>query len=136
MTYIPRIVLLFLAMSLLAIPIGLFHGRHVRLDLVSRHLPDRWRLGLEAVGLLVACAALGLLVRETLLSTFFAYDIGARTDMNEIRIWPWQLLLPVGLGLLLLGLAARALVVALRIAAGRFAEERPEPADSGGLQLH
>lgn len=128
--------LLFLAMSVLAIPCGLYRGRHVRLDLAWRHLPIRWRLGLEAIGLVVACLALGLLVRETLLSTFFAYQIGARTDMNEIRIWPWQLLLPAGLVLFLAGLAARAAVVGLRLAAGRLVDEPPGAADAGGLQLH
>jgi TRAP-type C4-dicarboxylate transport system permease small subunit len=125
--------LLFLAMGLLAIPYGLARNRHVRIELAWQRFPIRWRSGLEALGLAIGALAVALLVRETWQSTLFGYDIGARTDMNEIRIWPWQAMLPFGLGLFAAALTARALVLALRLATGRIDEER---ADAGDLPMH
>ncbi len=125
--------LLFLAMGLLAIPCGLARGRHVRIELAWQRFPIRWRLGLEAFGLAIGVLAVALLVRETWQSTLFGYDIGARTDMNEIRIWPWQSMLPLGLGLFACALAARAAVLALRLATGRLEDEQAGPSD---LPMH
>ena len=125
--------LLFLAVCLLSIPYGFARGRHVRIDFVSRFLPPRWRLAFEAAGLMLGALALLILVRETWDLTVFSFEIGARSDMSELALWPWRFVLPLGLGLFTAAITLRALVIALRLI-GRTPVE--PVSGEAGLPLH
>ncbi len=125
--------LLFLGLGLLSLAYGFINRRHVRVDILWRRFPARARLVLEALGLLMAVPALVILVRETWDVTVFTYEIGARSDMNELNLWPWRLILPIGLGMLGIVILLRATAMLLALATGR--EDRP-PANEPGLPLH
>ena len=125
--------LLFLALGLLSLAYGFVNQRHVRVDIIWRRFPGRTRRALEAAGLLLAVPAIIILVRETWDVAVFSFEIGARSDMSEINLWPWRLVLPLGLGALGLVILLRAVTIVLALIAGQ--EDGP-PANQTSLPLH
>jgi len=125
--------LLFLALGLLSLAYGFVNGRHVRVDIVWRRFPVRAGRFLEAAGLLLAVPALAILVRETWDVAVFSFEIGARSDMSEINLWPWRMVLPLGLGMLGIVVLLRAAAILLALATGT--EDRPS-GSTPGLPLH
>jgi len=125
--------LLFLALGLLSLAYGFVNERHVRVDIVWRRFPSRARRALEAAGLLLAIPAIIILVRETWDVTVFSFEIGARSDMSEINLWPWRLVLPVGLGALGLVILLRSATMLLGLIAG---QEGGSQTGQTGLPLH
>ena len=113
--------LLFLGTTFCGLTFGFVRNRHVRLELLWRYLPYPWRQLLEVLGYVLCILALLMLVHQTWAMTAFSFELQARSVMTEILLWPWRLLMPAMLSLLVLAIAVRAMVTVLRVAVG----ERP-----------
>jgi TRAP-type C4-dicarboxylate transport system permease small subunit len=116
--------LLFLGTTFLGLTFGFVRNRHVRLELLWRYLPYPWRQLLEVLGYVLCTLALLMLIHQTWAMTAFSFELQARSVMTELLLWPWRLLMPAMLSLLMLAMVVRALVTLLRVAVG----ERPPEA--------
>jgi len=110
--------LLFLASTFLGLTYCFVLDRHVRLELLWRHLPYPWRSLFEVAGYALSALALILLVRQTWVLTVFSYERQGRSVMAELLLWPWRLLLPATLTLLLGAIVTRAAIIVLRVIIG------------------
>lgn len=108
--------LMFMATTFLALAWGFVQGRHVRLELLWRVLPPKLAGVLEVVGLVAAIIGLGILVIETWNATLLSYDLQGRSVMTELLLWPWRLIMPLTLLLLIVAIVLRC----MRIAFGGF----------------
>ena len=100
--------LLFASMAFLSIAYCALFDREIRVDILHNALPGR----LQRAGQLIAVAALlifaawiGWLAFDFIV---LSYDIGARTDMTGITLWPWMSLFLVMVAGLLLSVFWRA----------------------------
>jgi len=116
--------LLFLGTTFFGLTFGFVRNRHVRLELLWRYLPYPWRQLLEVLGYILCVLALLMLIHQTWAMTAFSYELQGRSVMTELLLWPWRLIMPAMLSLLLLAIVVRAIVTVLRVAAG---ERPPEP---------
>lgn len=94
--------LLFLTLSFLALPLGLFHGRHVTLDIFTRRLRPA-PAALAAAGasvLFVAFAA--VFVWQAWEFAMFSRLIDARSELGSLVLWPWMLMMAVTFAIALL----------------------------------
>lgn len=116
--------LLFMATTFLALTEGFVRGRHVRLELLWRRLPSPWREATEVVGQVLVLIGVGVVVRETWFATTFSYQLGGRSVMTNLLLWPWRLVMPATLSLFSAAVAVRALRTVLSLAAARRAQDR------------
>jgi TRAP-type C4-dicarboxylate transport system permease small subunit len=107
---------------------GLAHtyrlGGHVRVDLVTSHLPARGRAWLRAAGVLVACVFLLAVMWTTAQSALTAYRYGRVSAVMLYPLWMPMLIIPAGLALMAVAMLAtlgRQLLVLRR----RDADEVP-----------
>lgn len=84
-------------------------GGHVRVDLVTAHLPGRARAWLRALGLALALAFLLIVIWTTAQSTLAAYRYGRVSAVMLYPIWLPMLCIPVGL--LLMAMAMLLMLV-------------------------
>lgn len=106
-------------------------GGHVRVDLVTTHLPPAVRAWLRAGGLLLGIAFILLVSWTTLQSALTAYRYGRVSTVMLYPLWLPMLLIPAGLLLMsavMLGALRRQLRAALGPPAGR--DEVPPAAES------
>lgn len=121
--------LLFLGSAFLSLGYGFTENGHVRLELLWRLLRSPWREIAEMVGFALAIVALVGLILITWQIGAESYHAGNRSEMTEIVLWPWRMLMPLGLGLFLLVLALRLVskVLALVGGAGALAPSEEDP---------
>jgi TRAP-type C4-dicarboxylate transport system permease small subunit len=112
---------------------GLAHtfrsGGHIRVDLVTRLLPAPVRAWLRVVTLGVGILLLGVVAWVTGASAWTAWDYGRVSTVMLYPLWLPMLLIPTGLALMALAMAA-ALVHQVRIVRGLdgpLDEVEPEP---------
>jgi C4-dicarboxylate transporter, DctQ subunit len=72
-------------------------GGHVRLDIALRLLPKRALWVIEAIGVGVALAVVGVLIESTFLNFLRAYQLGDSTMGIRLPVWPGKLMVPVAL---------------------------------------
>jgi C4-dicarboxylate transporter DctQ subunit len=94
-------------------------GGHVRVDLVTTHLPGRVRARLRAVGLVLGLVFLAIVMWTTVDSALTAHRYGRVSAVMLYPLWPTMLLIPLGLVLL-------ALVMLGALAAQLRALRRPD----------
>jgi TRAP-type transport system small permease protein len=107
--------LLFLASAFLSLAYGFTENRHVRLELLWRMLRSPWREVAELVGLLLAVVALVALIIVTIQLGTDSFRGGNLSEMTEILLWPWRMLMSFGLGLLLLAIIVRIAMQSLEL---------------------
>lgn len=117
--------LMFMATTFLALTWGFVRGRHVRLELLWRVLPPKLAGAFEVIGLVAAVAGLGILAIETWNATLLSYELQGRSVMTELLLWPWRLIMPLTLFLLIAAILLRC----VRIARGGFV---PPPDEETG----
>lgn len=100
--------LLFVVTSFAAAPFGVLANRHIRLLVLWRRLPAALGSWLAVVGDTFAVAILALIVREMVAFAEYSREVGARTEISELLLWPWMYVMPGALALLGLALAWRA----------------------------
>jgi TRAP-type C4-dicarboxylate transport system permease small subunit len=101
-------------------------GGHVRVDLVTTHLPPRARGRLRAVSLVLGLVFLGVVMWPTMQSALTAYRYGRVSAVMLYPLWGPMLLIPLGLALLAVAMLA-ALAAQLRALGGPHADELPPP---------
>ena len=101
-------------------------GGHVRVDLVTTHLPGRVRAWLRAVGLVLGLVFLAIVMWTTVDSALTAHRYGRVSAVMLYPLWAPMALIPLGLALLgavmLLALGAQ-----LRALRGPRPDEVPPP---------
>lgn len=102
--------LLFAALSFLSIVEGFVHDRQIRVGIVWRRLPRPLRNWTMLAGHVLTLVVLGWLVRWTFEFSLVSLELGSRTYVSELLLWPWMMLIPGSLALLGLAVAVRALV--------------------------
>lgn len=105
-------------------------GGHVRVDLVTTHLPGRARAWLRAVGLVLGLVFLAIVMWTTVESVLTAYRYGRVSAVMLYPLWPTMLLIPLGLALLALVMLV-ALAAQLRALRGPQPDEVPPPERAG-----
>jgi TRAP-type C4-dicarboxylate transport system permease small subunit len=108
--------LLFLATAFLSLTYGFTERRHVRLELLWNLLPSPWREAAELLGLVLAVVALGFLINVTWSLGMYSYQSAGRSEMTEILLWPWRVLMPACLGLFLVAVVLRLLMQSITLA--------------------
>ena len=104
-------------------------GGHVRVDLVTAHLPPPARAWLRVLNLAVGIVFLSAVMWVTVQSAFTAFRYGRVSAVMLYSLWVPMLLIPAGLGLMALAMAValgRQLRAALGPRAGRD-EVPPSP---------
>ena len=99
-------------------------GGHVRVDLVTGHLPSVARAWLRAAGLLVGLAFLLVVIWTTTQSALTAYRYGRVSTVMLYPIWVPMLVIPAGLALMALVMLV-ALGRQVRALRGRHPDEVP-----------
>jgi TRAP-type C4-dicarboxylate transport system permease small subunit len=101
-------------------------GGHVRVDLVTAHLPGRARAWLRALGLVLGLAFLGVVMWPTVQSALTAYRYGRVSAVMLYPLWVPMLLIPLGLLLLAVTMLA-ALATQVRVLRGPHPDEVSPP---------
>ena len=113
---------------------GLAHtfrtGGHVRVDLVTAHLPGRARAWLRLAGLALGIMFLAVVIWPTVESSLTAYRYGRVSAVMLYPLWPTMLIIPLGLALLGLVMIV-ALAGQLRALRAPEADELPPPESAG-----
>lgn len=81
-------------------------GGHIRVDLVTSHLPGPVRAWLRVVSLLLGLALLGVVCWVTTQSALTAYRYQRVSAVMLYPLWPAMLLIPTGLALMGLSMVA------------------------------
>ena len=89
--------LLFCAMSFLSFAIAESHGHHIRLELLTKKLGPKVRWVPNLFSLIVLVCFSGVLFYHGFNYMLFSYRINARTDASDLLIYPWVLVLLIGL---------------------------------------
>lgn len=105
-------------------------GGHVRVDLVTGHLPRRARAWLRALALVLGLVFLAIVMWTTAQSALTAYRYGRVSAVMLYPLWAPMLLIPLGLALLALTMLM-ALVAQLRALRTPDADEMPPPESAG-----
>lgn len=102
--------LLFVAVSFCAVPYGFCTKQQIRVLLVWRRLPSRLAAWAAIAGDLAAIGVVGLIAYELHGFTLLSRQVGARSEVADILLWPWMALMTATLVLLALVIASRSLV--------------------------
>jgi TRAP-type C4-dicarboxylate transport system permease small subunit len=111
--------LFFVAVSFCSMPHGFCARRQIRLLLIWRRLPPRFAGWCAILGDLAATAVLVLISVQLIRFTRFSWDVGALSEVADLRLWPWMALMPAMLLLFALAILARTLVNVRDILAAR-----------------
>lgn len=111
--------LLFVAVSFCSIPYGYCARQQIRVLMVWHRLPRRLASWAAVGGDLASVAVVGLLIQSLYEFTDFSHQVGAKSAVSDITLWPWMALMMAMLALLGLALASRSLVNLREALAGR-----------------
>jgi TRAP-type C4-dicarboxylate transport system permease small subunit len=114
--------LLFSAMVFLALPYCSHAGQHIRVTLLTDHLPPSWRAYSSVASTLFTLLFCILFAWISFDFAWTSYELGARSDIGRLLLWPWMATMPLAC----LFMAVAALLHALR----RNASD--EPGSTGG----
>lgn len=112
--------LLFVATSFCSIPYGLMAGRHIRLQVLGDRLPLRLAAWASVVGDFLGAGVLAIVVIQLVAFARYSQEVGARTDVSELLLWPWMMVMPSMLGLVAIALVLRAVQRGVCAARGQF----------------
>ncbi len=112
--------LLFVVTSFAAVPYGAFRAQHIRILVVWRRLPVRAGTWLGVLGDLLGVAVLGVVVLQMVAFAEYSREVGARSEVSQLLLWPWMYCMPLALTLLAAVLALKALHRAVEACHGRF----------------
>jgi TRAP-type mannitol/chloroaromatic compound transport system permease small subunit len=99
---------------------GLYHGGHVRVDVLHRNFSPRAKAWVEIVTCLVVWVAMLPIIYYGVELAWEAFDTGQTSvTAAEIVLWPSMACVPVGAGLVLLQALANALKAAQTLGASQ-----------------
>ena len=119
--------LLFVTLAFLSVTEGFMADRQVRVQVVWRLLPPRIKGWAMVVGHGLSVIGLVIIVRATWDFAYFSYQVGAETYITEILVWPWMMLIPASLTILILATIVRMAVDVHAILIGQPVKEAGVP---------
>lgn len=85
-------------------------GRHIRVDIFAQFWPESWRKPLKTVAHLGSSVVCLLLVRASIVFVQIEHQAGS-TALESIPAWIFQMILPIGFGLLAIRFILRAFLL-------------------------
>jgi len=98
--------LLFVAAVFLALPLCFVLNRNICMSLIVDRLPSGVRRITDFLGFLACLAFVSLFGAASLEFALQSLNLESRSDMAELLLWPWMLVMPVSVacvGLILVG---------------------------------
>ena len=89
--------LLFLSMTFLCLPYVLDRGRHIRIEIVRRLVPEPAASIMDVIGTLTLVTFCAVFAYEAWSFMEFSHSIRSRTDISGILLWPWMTLMPISM---------------------------------------
>jgi len=111
--------LFFVAVSFCSMPYGFCARRQIRVLIAWRRLPERTAAWAAVAGDVAAIAVLAVLIQSLLAFTRFSIEVGAASEVADLPLWPWMLLMTAMLALLAVAVATRTAVDIRDALAGR-----------------
>lgn len=102
--------LLFVTLAFLSVTEGFMADRQVRIQVVWRLLPPRIKGWAMVVGHGLSVIGLVIIIQATWDFAYFSYEVGAETYITEIPVWPWMMLIPAALAILVAATVVRMAV--------------------------
>ena len=72
------------------------HGEFINMDVFYRRFPERVRMILDIISILLGLCCCGALVWFNTQATITTFADGSRVGPLEMPLWPWRLVIPVG----------------------------------------
>ncbi|MFG6177598.1 TRAP transporter small permease [Halomonas sp. THAF12] len=94
--------LLFLSLSFLSLPHVLNTSQHIRIDLLVRTLSRRLAVAADIFANAVLVTFATIFAYQAWDFMVFSLQIGARSEISGVLLWPWMALMPLSMGLCLL----------------------------------
>lgn len=113
---------LLVSIAFLSIADGFLKGRQVRLLFLWNLLPGRMRDIAYLLGHIFALLVLGVIVAETYEFAWFSLEIGAKSPVADIIEWPWMMVIPVSLMMLMIAIVVRLVADIAIVMDGRHIE--------------
>jgi TRAP-type C4-dicarboxylate transport system permease small subunit len=110
---------LLVSIAFLSVADGFLKGRQVRLLFLWKVLPDRLRDIAYLAGHVFALVVLGTIVTQTYEFARFSLEIGAKSPVADIIEWPWMMVIPVSLVMLMIAIAIRLIADIATVMEGR-----------------
>jgi len=101
--------LLFIAVAFLGMGDGYVRDQHIRIGKLVERFGPNWRPVAQSVGAFVSVMVLSVLLVQTFSFAYVSYQVGSRSQVGDILLWPWMSLIPLGIGLLVIAVAARGI---------------------------
>jgi len=111
--------LLFLSGAVLTLTHGYLEKKLIRISLIWEALSGKWRLFTDVIGTLVGAVVIFLISKATFAFAWDAYELGTRTVMTDVPLWPWAMSIPLSLFLLAIGMLLTAISSLLEYFSGR-----------------
>ena len=87
---------------LLSLPLGALANRHVSVTLLTQALSPVGRRIADAMAALVTIAFAVWFIHETIPWLDLALRLTLRSEASRLLLWPWMLMLPIALGVVVL----------------------------------
>ncbi|MCG7599286.1 TRAP transporter small permease [Halomonas sp. McH1-25] len=94
--------LLFLSLSFLSLPHVLNTSQHIRIDLLVRALPSRMAAVADIFANAILVAFASIFAYQAWDFMTFSLQIGARSEISGVLLWPWMALMPLSMLLCIL----------------------------------
>ncbi|TDX31696.1 TRAP-type C4-dicarboxylate transport system permease small subunit [Modicisalibacter xianhensis] len=94
--------LLFLSLSFLSLPHVLNTSQHIRIDLLVRALPSRMAVAADIFANTILVAFASIFAYQAWDFMTFSLQIGARSEISGVLLWPWMALMPLSMLLCIL----------------------------------
>jgi TRAP-type C4-dicarboxylate transport system permease small subunit len=88
------------ALAFLALPHALAEGRHIRITAFATRLPGAGAAVARLVALVLLLAFLAVFTIEFADAVGYAIEVGSRTEVGGLRLYPWMLVAPACLALM------------------------------------
>jgi len=83
------------------------HGEFIHMDVFYRRFPERVRMILDIISILLGLGCCGALVWFSTQATITTFSDGSKVGPLAMPLWPWRLLIPVGTSFLFYEMTAR-----------------------------
>ena len=119
--------LLFVIVAFMASSESFLTNRQIRTEVIWQLLPERLRGAALVAGHLGSAAVLAFFAWKTWHFALFSYELGSRSLLTEILLWPFMIVIPVSLAILVLSIVVRSINDVLDLRAGKPMRSRTPP---------
>jgi len=72
------------------------YDRHIRMDILTRHVSEKWRLFLHVLSSLASCGVCLVLTYASTLTVLEEYHDATSSNIFNIPMWVLQIIIPIG----------------------------------------